>query len=61
MLRRFLRTDYRDVVALAAEWQELRKALGLTGVPHYPTLAHVASRLPAGAGKRARSFTPGPP
>lgn len=28
-LRQFLRTDYRGAVALAAEWSELRRALGL--------------------------------
>jgi hypothetical protein len=54
-LRQFLRTDYRGVVALAAEWRELREALGLGRVPHYSTLAHAAPRLLAGAEKGARS------
>ena len=54
-LRQFLRTDYRGVAALAAEWRELREALGLTKVPHYSTLAHAARRLLAGAEKGARS------
>jgi len=57
-LRQFLRTDYRGVVALAAEWRELREALGLTRVPHYSTLAHAAPRLLAGAEKGARSSAP---
>ena len=42
VLRQFLRTDYRGIVALAAEWRELREALGLSKVPHYSTLAHAA-------------------
>jgi hypothetical protein len=57
-LRQFLRTDYRGVVALAAEWQELREALGLARVPHYSTLAHAAPRLMAGAEKGGRSSAP---
>ena len=57
-LRHFLRTDYRGVVTLAAEWCELREALGLTRVPHYSTLAHAATRLLAGAEKGARSAAP---
>ena len=35
VLRQFLRTDYRGVVTLVAEWSELRRALGLAKVPHY--------------------------
>lgn len=53
--RPFLRTDYRGVVALAAEWRELREAPGLDGVPPYSTLAHAAPRLLAGAERGARS------
>ena len=49
VLRQFLRTDYRGIAALAAEWSDLREALGLAKVPHYSTLAHAASRLLAGA------------
>ena len=44
-LRQFLRTDYRGLVTLVAEWGELRKALGLRKVPHYSTLAYAAPRL----------------
>lgn len=60
VLRQFLRTDYRGVVALAAEWRELREALGLARVPHYSTLAHAAPRLMAGAEKGGRSSAPRP-
>jgi len=45
VLRQFLQTDYRGLVTLVAEWQELRKALGLRKVPHYSTLAYAARRL----------------
>lgn len=45
VLRQFLRTDYRGVVALVAEWTELRRTLGLTKVPHYSTLAHASRRI----------------
>ena len=44
-LRQFLRTDYRELVTLVAEWGELRKALRLRKVPHYSTLAYAARRL----------------
>ncbi len=49
VLRQFLRTDYRGVVALVAEWAELRRVLGLTKVPHYSTLAHASRRILADA------------
>ena len=51
VLKQFLRTDYRGLVALVAEWRELRAALGLGKVPHYSTLAHAAHRLLVGAEK----------
>ena len=54
VLRQVLRTDYRGVVALVAEWRELREALGLTRAPHYSTLAHAAPRLLSGAERMAR-------
>ena len=44
-VRQFLRTDYRGVVALVAEWTELRRALRLTKVPHYSTLCYAERRL----------------
>jgi len=49
VLRQFLRTDYRGVVTLAAEWSELRRALGHGKVPHYSTLAHASRRILASA------------
>jgi hypothetical protein len=61
VLRQCLRADYRGVVALAAEWREPREALGLSKVPHFPTLAHAAPRLLAGAERRVRSSAPKPP
>ncbi len=49
VLKESLRTDYRGVVALAAEWGELRRALRLAHVPHYSTLCYAARRLAAAA------------
>ena len=49
VLRQFLRTDYRGVVALVAEWSDLRRTLGLTKVPHLSTLAHASRRVLADA------------
>jgi len=51
VLKQFLRTDYRGLVAAVAEWGELRRVLGLRKVPHYSTLAYAAQRLLAGAEK----------
>src|SRR5215213_5746323 len=60
VLKQFLRTDYRGLVALVAEWRDLRHALGLRKVPHYSTLAHAARRLLAGAEKGGPSAVPRP-
>jgi hypothetical protein len=49
VLRQFLRTDDRGVVALAGEWAELRRALHLSKVPHYSKLAHASRRILADA------------
>ena len=49
VLRQFLRTDYRGVVITVAEWSELRRALGLTKVPHPSTLAYASRRILADA------------
>ncbi len=38
VLKQFLRTDYRGLVALVAEWRDLRQALGLRKAPHYSAL-----------------------
>lgn len=44
-LKQFLKTDYRGLITLVAEWTELRRALGLKKVPHYSTLCYAARRL----------------
>lgn len=44
-LKQVLRLDYRGVVALVAEWSDLRRCLGLTKVPHYSTLCYAEERL----------------
>ena len=51
VLKQFLRTDYRGLVTLLAEWSELRRALGLKKVPHYSTLCYAEQRLLTGAEK----------
>ena len=61
VLKQFLRTDYRGLVALVAEWRDLRQALGLRKVPHFSTLAHAARRLLAGAERGGPSAAPRPP
>src|SRR5688572_14830026 len=48
VLRQFLKADHRGVVALAAEWRELREALRLAKVPHCSTLVDADGRYPAG-------------
>ena len=45
VLRQFLKTDYRGLVAMVARWSDLREVLGLTGVPHYSTLCYAEGRL----------------
>ncbi|HEY4659591.1 MAG TPA: hypothetical protein VIH11_08790 [Gemmatimonadaceae bacterium] len=52
-LRQFLQTDYRGVVALVAEWTEVRRVLALRKVPHYSTLCYAERRLLADAEKEA--------
>jgi len=47
--RRFPRTDFRGIVALVAEWSELRRAPGLAKVPHHSTLAQASRRIFADA------------
>ena len=58
VLRQFLRTDYRGLTVLLAEWTELRRALGLKKVPHYSTLCYAERRLLAGAEKGGPSAPP---
>src|SRR5437660_3685211 len=44
-LKTFLKTDYRGVVAVLADFPELRADLGLARVPHYSTLCYAERRL----------------
>ena len=44
-LREFFRTDYRGIVALLADWSDVRNALDLTKLPHYTTLQKAQQRL----------------
>ena len=44
-LKTFLKTDYRGVVQILADFAELRQDLGLDEVPHYSTLCYAARRL----------------
>jgi len=39
VLKQLFKLDYRGIVALVAEWAELREVLELQGVPHYSTTA----------------------
>jgi len=44
-LKTFLRTDYRGVTQVLADFAELRGDLGLAKVPHYSTLSYAEQRL----------------
>jgi len=44
-LKEFLRTDFRGLTQMLAEWSDLRNALGLKKVPHYSTLCYARRRL----------------
>jgi Transposase domain (DUF772) len=44
-LEQFLRTDDRGLVALLAEWSDLRDTLGIRKVPHPTTLFQARKRL----------------
>lgn len=52
VLKSFLKTDYRGVVAHLADCTSLRETLGLSSVPHYTTLQKAARRLLAAAPAR---------
>jgi hypothetical protein len=45
VLQQFLKTDYRGMVALLADWSDLRRVLKLPKVPHYSTLCYAHQRL----------------
>jgi hypothetical protein len=44
-LKTFVKTDYRGVAALLADFSDLRADLGLDQVPHYSILCKAARRL----------------
>jgi hypothetical protein len=44
-LGQFLKADDRGLVALLADWSDLRDVLGLTKLPHHTTLFHARKRL----------------
>jgi len=45
VLRQFLKTDYRGIIQMLADFSDLRKALGLKKIPHYSTLCYAEKRL----------------
>lgn len=45
VLRKFFRTDYRGVVTIVSEWEELQAILGLAKIPDHSTLWHVEQKL----------------
>lgn len=45
VLKVSLKTDFRGIATVLAEWPELRDALGLKKIPHYSTLCYAQERL----------------
>ena len=45
VLRQFLKTDYRGIIQMLADFSDLRKTLGLKKIPHYSTLCYAEKRL----------------
>lgn len=45
VLRKFLKTDYRGMVTLLAEWSDLRRVLKLSKVPDHSTLWYAEQKL----------------
>jgi hypothetical protein len=45
VLKTFFKTDYRGLTTYLAEWAELRRTIGLRGVPHFTTLQKASCRL----------------
>lgn len=45
ILRQFLKTDYRGIIQMLADFSDLRRALDLKKVPHYSTLCYAEKRL----------------
>jgi len=44
-LKTFLKTDYRGLVQILADFRELREDLSLDKIPHYSTLCKAVQRL----------------
>lgn len=44
-VREFLKTDYRGLEQFLADWEELRREVGLDRVPDHSTLHRAAGRL----------------
>jgi hypothetical protein len=45
VLKTFFQTDYRGITTLLHEWTDLRRTIGLRGVPHFTTLHKASQRL----------------
>lgn len=45
VLRQFLKTDYRGLIQMLADWSDLRKLLAITKFPHYSTLCYAEKRM----------------
>jgi hypothetical protein len=45
VLKVFFKTDYRGLTTYLHEWGELRRTIGLRGVPHFTTLQKASRRL----------------
>src|SRR5437588_3528473 len=45
VLKVFFKTDYRGLTTLLAEFADVRRSLGLHGVPHFTTLHKASKRL----------------
>jgi hypothetical protein len=45
VLKTFFKTDYRGLTTYLGEWAELRRTIGLRGVPHFTTLQKASNRL----------------
>jgi hypothetical protein len=61
-LKTFLKTDYRGVVQVLADFADLRADLGLAKVPNYSTLCYAEQRLlKRGTSPSSSSAPPHPP
>jgi hypothetical protein len=60
-LKTFLKTDYRGLTQMLADFAELRQDLGLAEVPHYSTLCYAAGRLKKGSSSPSSSAPPRAP